>query len=149
MFTINHNQFVAPLDHAKYITGSSFLFFIPSIYAFIKKEYLISGSLFAAGLMSINHWRYPTYSWRRIADHIAAKFAFIVCFIKGILSISNPILVLSEITCFGLFLYFYNMSNKYCNCNIDINNMDSCWWKYHVAFHLFSVCTQILVIFSI
>ena len=146
---INHDQFVAPLDHAKYITVSSFLFFIPSIYAFIKEEYLISGSLFAAGLMSINHWRHPTYSWRRIADHIAAKFAFIVCFVKGVLFASNPILLTSQIICFGLFLYFYYMSNKYCNCNININNMDSCWWKYHVSFHLFSVCTQILVIFSI
>jgi hypothetical protein len=63
--------------------------------------------------------------------------------------VSEPIFFISEIICLYLFIYCYYMSDKYCNCNIDINNMDSCWWKYHVAFHLFSVCTQILVIFSI
>ena len=71
MFIINQNRLVAPLDHTKYVTYSSLLFFIPCVYAFIKKQYLLSVSLFFAGLLSVNYWRDPTYSWRRIADYIS------------------------------------------------------------------------------
>jgi hypothetical protein len=147
MFTINHNQLVTPLDHAKYITCSSLLFFLPSFYAFIKTQYLLSASLFAAGLMSINYWRYPTYSWRRIADHISGKLAFIICLVTGFYL--YPIFIIPKILCLGLVFYCYYMSEKYCNCNIHINDIDPCWWKYHVAFHISCVSSQMLIIYSI
>ena len=147
MFTINPKQLVAPLDHAKYITGSSLLFFIPSIYAFIKEQYLLSASLFAAGLMSVNYWRHPTYSYRRIADHIAAKFAFIIVFINGFYL--YPVFFIYKLVCLKLVLYCYCMSDKYCNRNININDMNPCWWKYHVAFHICCVCSQMLIIYCI
>jgi hypothetical protein len=146
MFIIN-NQFVAPLDHTKYITYSSLLFFCPSFYAFIKKEYLLSIALFAASLASINHWRHPTYSWRRIVDHIVSKVAFMICFVNGFFLYTS--LIIPKIIFFTAFLYCYYMSDKYCNCNIHVNNMDPCWWKYHVSFHFFSTCTQMLIIWSI
>jgi len=149
MFTIDHNQLVSPSDHSKYIICSSFIFFLPSIYAFQKEQYLSSTALFVAALMSINHWRYPTYSYRRIADHISSKILFIIFFIKGLLLATDPVFVISEIICLSLFIYCFYMSDKYCNCNIHINNMDPCWWKYHMLFHFFSVCSQMLIIYSI
>lgn len=113
--------------------------------------YVISCALFFAAIMSINHWINPTYSWRRIADHISAKIAFIVCLINGLVLASTVsiFIVISELICFGLFLYCYYMSDKYCNKNINVNNTDPCWWKYHTLFHLFSVCAQMLIIYSI
>ena len=118
---INHDQFVAPLDHAKYVTCSSLLFFIPCIYAFIKEQYLLSASLFFAGLLSANYWRHPTYSSRRIADHISAKVSFIICIVTAFYL--YPVFVIPKLICLGLVFYCYYMSEKYCNCNIHINNI--------------------------
>ena len=148
---IDHNQLVAPLEHAKYITMSSFLFLVPSLYAFKKGQRVISIVLFFAAVMSINHWIHPTYSWRRIADHVSAKIAFIVCFVNGVMLTAETsiFIIISELICLSLFLYCYYMSDKYCNKNIDINNMDPCWWKYHTLFHSFSVCAQMLIIYSV
>lgn len=147
----NNNQLVAPLEHAKYITCSSFLFLIPSFYAFNKDQHIMSIVLFFASIMSINHWRHPIYSWRRIADHISAKIAFIVCLVNGLmLAPSTSIfIIITELISFSLFLYCYYMSEKYCNKNIDINDINHCWWKYHALFHSFSVCSQMLIIYSI
>jgi hypothetical protein len=149
MFIIDHNQLVSPLYHTKYIICSSLLFLGPSIYAFQKEQYLMTISLFVAAIMSINHWRYPTYSWRRIADHISSKILFIIFFVNGLLLATDPIFVLSELICLFLFIYCFYMSDKYCNYNINIHDMDPCWWKYHVLFHLFGVCSQLIIIYSI
>lgn len=146
MFDIDENRLVAPLEHTKYLTYSSFLFFGPSIFALQKEHYVISGSLFVAGINSANHWRNPTYSWRRIADHIAAKVAFVICFVNGFYF--YPLFIIPKIACFGAFSHCYYMSDKYCNKNIHINEMDHCWWKYHVAFHLCCVFTQMLIVYS-
>ena len=148
---IDHTQLVAPLEHAKYIILSSFLFLVPSICAFKKDQRVMSIVLFFAAVMSINHWIHPTYSWRRIADHVSAKIAFIVCFVNGVMLTAETsiFIIISELICLSLFLYCYYMSDKYCNKNIDINNIDPCWWKYHTLFHSFSVCAQMLIIYSI
>ena len=147
MFTINDNQLIAPLEHTKYITCSSFLFFCSSFYAFQKEAYLLSGSVFVSGLMSINHWRQPTYSWRRIMDHFSAKVAFIIVIINGFYL--YPAFFTYKLVCLGLVFYFYYMSDKYCNCNILINDIDPCWWKYHVCFHMCCVGSHMLVIWCI
>ena len=91
------------------------------------------------------------YSWRRIADHVSAKIAFIVCFVNGVILTAETsiFIIISELICLSLFLYCYYMSDKYCNKNIDVNNMDPCWWKYHALFHSFSVCAQMLIIYSV
>lgn len=148
---MDHNQLVAPLEHSKYITMSSLMFLIPSFHAFKRDKHVMSIVLFLAAVMSINHWRHPTYSWRRIADHVSAKIAFIVCLVNGLMLATETsiFIVISELICFGLFLYCYYMSDKYCNKNIDLNNTDPCWWKYHALFHSFSVCAQMLIIYSI
>jgi hypothetical protein len=149
MFTniIDHSRLVAPLEQSNYIIYSSFLFFIPSFYAFKNDQKFISTSLLIASLASINYWRDPTYSWRRIIDHISSKILFIIFFINGILLASDPIFFISEIICLGLFIYCYFMSDKYCNYNIHINDIDPCWWKYHMLFHFFAVCSQMLIIY--
>jgi len=154
MFILNdiidydHNRIVAPLEHSKYIIRSSFLFFCPSIYAYKKEQYMISGALFIAAIMSINHWRYPIYAWRRIADHITSKTLFVIFFINGLLLANDVVFVTSEIICLSLFVYCFYMSDKYCNKSIDINEVDPCWWKYHILFHFFGVCSQMLIIYS-
>jgi len=147
MFVIDYTP-VAPLEHAKYITCSSLLFFYPSVYAFTKEQYIMSGALFVAGTVSVNHWRNPTYSWRRIADHFTAKAAFVICLVNGVLFATDVVFITAELICSSLFVYCFYMSDKYCNKSIQINEMDSCWWKYHVLFHFFSVCSQMLIIYS-
>jgi methionine aminopeptidase len=49
-----------------------------------KDQQLMSVALFIAALMSINHWVHPTYSWRRIADHISSKTLFMIFFVNGL-----------------------------------------------------------------
>jgi hypothetical protein len=146
MFDIDENQLVAPLDHAKYIKYSSCLFFCPSFYAFQKNQTAMSVALFVAGTVSVNHWQNPTYSWRRIADHFTAKAAFVICFVNGFYL--YPAFIILKLICASLFIYCFYMSDKYCNKNIHVNEMDPCWWKYHVLFHFFSVCSQMLIIYS-
>ena len=97
MFDIDENQLVAPLVHAKYITYSSLLFFCPSFYAFTKDQFVMSGALFVAGSVSVNHWQNPTYSWRRIADHFTAKAAFVICLVNGVLFATDIIFITAEV----------------------------------------------------
>jgi hypothetical protein len=116
----------------------------PSTYGYKNEQYFMSTTLMLASIFSVNYWRRPTYSWRRIADRMYAKMAFIICFVNGIrYSYLDP-LIITEWVAFLIFLYLYYMSNKYCNKN----TVDTCWWKYHLMFHLFSAYSQLIIIHS-
>ena len=124
LFTINPTRCVAHHTQAKWIIFSSLMFLIPSFMAYMKNQYLMSIVLFLLTIMSINHWRNPTYSWRRIADHVLAKISFIIFFVSAFLFANNPVIFICETIFFGLFLYCYYMSDKYCNINIELHNTD-------------------------
>ena len=151
MSLIDDMKFVAPPDHTCWIAFSSFFFLIPSAYAFCNQLYFMSAVLFFKSFNSFNFWRKPNYSWRRIADRIYAKIAFLVVFFNGIRFYYFDPLIHSSYIAFIIFVYFYYMSNKWCNdsfCNNMINNPNPIWWKYHFLFHVLATYVQIIVVYS-
>jgi hypothetical protein len=149
MTIIDDTKFVAPQEHTSWIAFSSLFFMIPSIYGFYNEEYFMSGVLCLLSITSFNFWRKPNYSWRRIVDRIYAKIAFAICFINGIRYYYLDPLINSSCVAFITFVYFYYMSNKFCNDKF-CNNMqiNPCWWKYHMVFHFLATYVQIIVIKS-
>ena len=150
IMSIDHNKYVAPYEETRWIMMSSLFFLVPSTYGYKNEQYFMSTTLMLASLFSVNYWRHPTYSWRRIADRISAKMAFVICFINGIrYSYLDPLIITEWVAfvAFVAFVYCYYMSNKYCNTNLQ-NKIVSCWWKYHLMFHLFSAYSQLIIIHS-
>jgi hypothetical protein len=140
---IDHMKIEAPSDQAYLIVLSSLLFLIPGVYSYINGQYMISFSLIISTILSINFWRDARYTWRRIIDRTYAKFSFLYFFITGILYVTwLPLLIMGYMGLFGL-IYCYYMSNKHCH------NKNEVWWKYHIAFHFITICTQIMIIWSI
>lgn len=70
-----------------------------------------------------------------------------ICFVNGVRYSYLDQLIITEWVAFVAFVYCYYMSNKYCNTNLQ-NKIVSCWWKYHLMFHLFSAYTQLIIIHS-
>jgi hypothetical protein len=149
MTVIDETKFVAPQEHTSWIAFSSLFFLVPSIYAFNNEQYFMSAVLGLLSITSFNFWRKPNYSWRRIVDRIYAKIAFAICFINGIRYYYLDPLINSSCIAFITFVYFYYMSNKFCNDKF-CNNMqiNPCWWKYHMVFHFLATYVQIIVIKS-
>ena len=79
IMSIDHNKYVAPYEETRWIMMSSLFFLVPSTYGYKNEQYFMSTTLMLASLFSVNYWRHPTYSWRRIADRISAKMAFMIC----------------------------------------------------------------------
>lgn len=139
---IDPDKIEAPSHQTYYIILSSLLFLIPSIYSYINNQYLTAISLVISTVLSITFWSDARHTWRRIIDRTYAKFSFLYFVINGILYVTwLPFLVIGYMGLFGLIFCYY-MSNKYC-CNINQNDI---WWKYHIAFHLITVCIQIMII---
>jgi hypothetical protein len=147
IMSIDHNKYVAPYEETRWIMMSSLFFLVPSTYGYKNEEYFMSMTLCLSSLFSVNYWRRPTYSWRRIADRIYAKIAFMICCINGVRYFYLDPLIITELVAFLIFVYCYYMSNKYCNTYLQNNNI-SCWWKYHLMFHLFSAYSQLIIIHS-
>jgi hypothetical protein len=148
MTVINHNKFVAPYEETRWVTMSSLFFLVPSIYGYKNEQYFMSIVLCLSSVFSVNFWRHATYSYRRIADRIYAKIAFMICCINGIrYSYLDPLIIIGWIS-FLIFVYCYYMSNKYCNdlCYNKNYSPNSIWWKYHVLFHFFAMQVQIITI---
>ena len=142
-FTLKYvtQQFISKFNlykNMRWLDRVSFQLFIISIYAFNNEQYFMSVVLGLLTITSFNFWRKPNYSWRRIVDRIYAKIAFAICFINGIrYSYLDPLIITEWVAfvAFVAFVYCYYMSNKYCNTNLQ-NKIVSCWWKYHLMFHL-------------
>ena len=136
---INHELYVATWDETKWITLSSGLFMIPAIYSYYNDLYFYAIILVLTTIISVNFWRHATYSWRRIIDCIFSKFVFIFSLINGIFYVTYmPFTIAGYLVLFAI-LYCYYLSNKYCGNN-------PIWWKYHILFHLFTVCIQFIII---
>ena len=148
MTVFDETKFVAPREHTQWIAFSSFFFLIPSAYAFYNQLFFMSTVLFFLSLTSFNFWRKPNYSWRRIADRIYAKIAFSICCVNGFRFYYFDPLINSSFIAFLSFVYFYYMSNKWCNDSFCIENINPIWWKYHVLFHVLATYVQIIVVKS-
>jgi hypothetical protein len=78
------DKYLAKYEDTKWLVLSSFLFCIPSIYAFITELHFHSGLLIFTSLISANYWRKATYSWRRNLDLMWSKLSFGVFVSNGI-----------------------------------------------------------------
>lgn len=149
MTVIDDTKFVAPQEHTSWIAFSSLFFMVPSIYAFNNEQYFMSVVLGLLTITSFNFWRKPNYSWRRIVDRVYAKIAFTICFVNGIRYYYLDPLIISSCIVFIIFMYFYYMSNKFCNDKFcDNMQINPCWWKYHMIFHFLAIYVQTIVIKS-
>jgi len=82
--------------------------------------------LVASSAISVNYWRNPIYGMRRTADIYMSRIA-VAYFISQFYDLDSDF---RWIACIA-FCYWRS-------CLLfELRNQD--WWKYHVAFHLFSM----------
>ena len=138
-----NEKYIATWERSKWLVASSLFFMIPAGYAYMNHLYFYSVLLGFTSLISANYWRKATYSWRRNLDLVASKVSFVVFVSKGILYVRRPQYLVTGYTVLVLLLYYYYLSGKL----FALKNDD--WYKYHIAFHFFIMCEQIIVIDSI
>ena len=146
MVTCDSNRdekYIASWEHSKWLVVSSFFFAIPSAYAFVNQLYAYSVLLGFTSLISANYWRKATYSWRRNLDLMLSKVSFVVFASNVVFYVRMSHYAISGYTGLILILYYYYLSGKLFALKNDN------WYKYHMAFHFFVMCEQIIVIDSI
>lgn len=130
-------------EYTKWLVITSFGFMIPAFYAYQNQVYFLSGVLVITSLVSANYWRFAIdNSLRHKADMIVAKVAFSIFLVNGVAHIRYipyAITAYPGIACIG---YCYYMSGKLSSMN------DPNWNKYHIAFHLWLIYCQWVIIDS-
>ena len=139
----NDDVYIAHWGHTRWLVLSSFFFMIPATYAFMNhlNSYFIL--LLLTSLISANYWRKATYSWRRNADLIFAKFSFIVFLSNGIIYVRTLRYVIPGYTGLLVLLYCYYLSGKL----LQLKNNN--WYKYHFIFHFIMTYEQMIIVDSI
>jgi hypothetical protein len=126
----------------KVLMYSSFLFIIPSIYAFIKAYYFHCFMLIFTSIVSANYWRNAIHSWRRNADLVVSKIAFTVYVYNGIIYIRWFPFVITGYSGLAILLYCFYLSN------LRFREKNDNWYKYHVAFHCIMTYEQLIILLS-
>jgi hypothetical protein len=146
--TIDNNRYVAEWAQSKWLTFSSTFFMAPALYGFLNHLYLVPTVLVGASLISMNYWRHATYSYRRLVDRYYSKFAFIICFVNGIMHLQgHKQLAIGYGHAFAI-TYTYYLSEKCSSMQVCYGQTNQ-WYKYHMLFHTFTMSGQFLVIYSI
>jgi hypothetical protein len=129
--------------YTRWLVATSLGFMIPALYAYMNQVYFLSGVLVITSLVSANHWRFATTgSIRHKADLIVAKIAYGIFFINGHMFIRYiPYMITGYIGIISTG-YCYYMSGKLSSSN------DPNWNKYHIAFHLWLIYCQWIIINS-
>ena len=139
-----HNHlYVAHWDHSRWLVLSSFLFMIPSAFAYNHNLYYHSSLLLLTTLVSINYWRDATYSWRRNLDIFVARTSFLTFMSTGIIYVRYMPYVVGGYAGLGCLTLSYNVSGKLWNEN------NPNWYKYHALFHILLVGEILLILDSI
>ena len=123
---------ILPWSESKWLVGTSILMIVPVI-VFNDYYYNTTFAVFTA-IVSINYWRHASYSWRRTADFVVANMAGALMLINGIMYIRYIPYIFISI--YGLIILLYS----FCLSFIHSSNNNSNWWKYHVLFHIISIC---------
>jgi len=148
--------FVAPYKATRWLTFSSLLFIIPSIYSYFIQSYYFSYVLVFCSLISANYWRRATYGWRRNADLLYSKFAFVTFVSNGIYYV-RPVNVHIGI-CVGAYVglfflcYCFYLSGKLYNIQYVPKEKNANgywkWFHYHALFHFIMMFEQCIIIYS-
>jgi hypothetical protein len=124
---IIQNKCILCQEQSYCIWQLSFLSLISSLYAIYKGYYdlaLVPGGIF---LTSINYWRNPDYSWRRILDMTYIKFAVIYQIIRAYQSQYSTLyymILFISICWYPIGIYFYKKKSfwlsTYSHCILHI-----------------------------
>jgi len=139
--TINE-QLIVPWEYSRWIVLSSFLFMVPSTYAYYKHLYLYSEVSLLTSLISANYWRKASHSWRRQLDLTFAKLSFIIFFINFPRVTYMPYIITGYPSLLVL-AYCYFLSGKHFAAKNPV------WIKYHMVFHFFVMVEQLIILDSI
>jgi hypothetical protein len=129
-------------EYSRWLTGSSFLFMIPSIYSYSCKLYGLSILLLFTSLISANYWRKATYSIRRNLDLIFAKISFFVFLYNGVMYIRDIPYIIIFVPGTVCLIYTYHRSNT---LFLQYNNQ---WLNYHILFHGLLMIGQMIIVDS-
>ena len=133
----------ATWEYTRWLVASSCFFMVPSVYAYYNQLYFNSYVLLLTSLISANYWRNATYSWRRTADLIFAKVSFCVFLVGWITHVAEYNMVLVGVFCAGCMGASYDLS-------VRLREKQSPhWYKYHMAYHLSTMVSQLIVLNTI
>jgi hypothetical protein len=101
----------------KLLYKSSWMFLLTTVYALYNKHYMLSITPFVVAITSINHWRYPIISYRRIIDMIAVKsmtiyHTSVIYDAQYKFIYYNLLLIGTIIYIFGYYQYHYKCKKK-------------------------------------
>jgi hypothetical protein len=129
--------------YTKWLVATSLGFMIPAIYGYINQAHFLSGVLGITSLVSANYWRNAiTGSIRYKTDLIVAKIAYGIFLMNGHVCIRYIPYMITFYISIIITGYCYYMSGKLLSMN-DLN-----WYKYHIAFHLWLIYSQWIIIDS-
>jgi hypothetical protein len=127
-------------DASLVLTCSSFLFIIPSVYAYKVGLYYYTLILIITSLVSANYWRNPEHGLRRNLDIMLAKTTFVIFFIDGIYFVKTNI-VLAYLILIAMVYCFFSSG---CLSSIRYTK----WYYYHASFHFLVMSEQMLIIYN-
>jgi len=113
---------------------------IPAVYAYYHNTHFLGVVLTATSVLSANYWRRATFSWRRHADMVMAKVAFVIFVWNGAQHIRRVPHMMAGYPCIGLLAASYYMSEKH------LRKKDLYWWVYHFLFHIVLTIEQFIVV---
>ena len=138
--------YIAQWNESKWLTASSLLFLISSMYAYYNELFFYSTFLFFTSTIRANYWRKATYSWRRNLDLFYAKLSIAVFVYNGIVHIkynNNNFIIIGGYCCLLVLPYTFYLSEKLHRGNNPL------WYKWHILFHLLLTFEQFVVLNSI
>jgi hypothetical protein len=131
-------------EYSKWLVVSSGFFTVPGVYAYYNNLHAMALLLFTTSVLSMNHWKNPRFtSIERIFDLVTAKVSFSVFFVRGIMHLNGMYTMVYGYSGLIALIYCYYLSGKL------YNNREIKWYKYHMGFHFFVACEQLLVLSAI
>lgn len=140
VLTYDPTRNVVPYSESKWLVLTSSLFLIPAIHCWNHELYGLFYFSVANTVISINYWKNARFSWERMLDWVFAKVLAVLLIINGIMNATQLKYIMLGYPCLFLALYCYYKSTT---------QIGAKWVKYHVAFHLFTVCSKFIVINAI
>lgn len=135
---------IADWQVTRWLVGSSLLFLLPSLYAYIHNMKICSIILIGTTFFSVNYWRNAEKGWRRDADLYYAKFSFYTFVLLGVMYVRNMYYMLAGYL--GLcFLVFCYQKSKHTH---ETKGPNSEWYKYHMLFHLIMTGEMVIIMNS-
>lgn len=113
------------------LLASSFAMIGAGVAGFVYEEYIVASLVLLAGVCSVNYWRRPGKSWRRIADFAAAAPITLYVFVGGIwfqptYGAPNIVAWASSTVCY----FCYRRS-------FELSATTSVWWApWHAGGHI-------------